>query len=63
MTKAPVVKTAELNPDCEGCKAASRIISVQTRSRAIALKKIRELSKEIEDLKKKYERMLKQERQ
>ena len=62
MTKAPVVKTAELNPKCEGCMAASRIIGIQNRSRAIALKKIRELSKELEDLKKKYEILLKQER-
>jgi len=50
MTNAPVVRVAELNPDCEGCMAAQRVIHMKTEGTALAIKKIRKQCDEIEQL-------------
>lgn len=50
MTKAPVVRVAELNPNCEGCMAAQRVIHMKTEGTALAIKKIRKQCDEIEQL-------------
>ena len=50
MTKAPTVRVAELDPNCEGCMAAQRAMRGCNYTNSLALKKIREQADEIGQL-------------